>query len=163
MSLMVREGKVGAIGMADDAAMGYYVVKWLSKPYMLQEDTDGISGTIGAGTMVVDALYFNRVERASHCYMQSKETTVAEVRYVLLTGLHLLPISKTNKLPMACNRREAAQKKAVKVTTLLDHEVIMEEAGKRDQLEYYIDDDNDNNESKEESKEESELGNESKE
>jgi hypothetical protein len=55
---------------------------------------------------------------------------VAEVRYVLLTGLHLLPISKINKLPTVCNWREA-QKKAMKVT-LLDHEVIMEEAGKWD-------------------------------
>ncbi len=130
MSLMVREGEVGAIGTADNAAMSYYVVKWLSKPYTLQEDTDGMSGTIGAGTMVV-TLYFNRVDGTPHWYAQSKETLVAEVRYVLLTGLHLLPISKTNKLPTACNRREAAQKKAVKVT-LLDHEVIMEEAGKRD-------------------------------
>jgi hypothetical protein len=146
--------------MADNVAMGYYVIKWLSEPYMLQEDTDGMSRTIGAGTMVVDTLYFNRVERAPHWYTQSKETTVAEVRYVLLTGLHLLPISKTNKLPTACNRREAAQKKAVKVT-LLD-EVIMEEAGKWDQLEYNVDDDDSNNESKEESKEESELGDESK-
>jgi hypothetical protein len=41
----------------------------------------------------------------------------------------------------------------VKVT-LLDHEVIMEEAGKRDQLEYDIGKD-DSNESKEESEEES--------
>jgi hypothetical protein len=89
-----------------------------------------MSGTIGAGTMAVDALYFNRVEHAPNWYTQSKETMVAEVRYVLLTGLHLLPISKTNKLP-TCNRREAVQKKAVRVT-LLDHEVIMEEAGKQD-------------------------------
>jgi hypothetical protein len=99
---------VGAIGTADDAAMGYYVVKWLSEPYTLQEDTDSMSGTICAGTMVVNALYLNRVEHAPHWYMQSKETMVAEVRYVLLTGLHLLPISKTNKLQPACNRREAA-------------------------------------------------------
>jgi hypothetical protein len=162
MSLIVHEGKVGAIGMADDAAMGYYVVKWLSKPYTLQEDTDGMSGTIGAGMMVVDVLYFNRVERAPHWYMQSKEMMVAEVRYVLLIGLHLLPISETNKLPTACNRREAAQKRAVKVM-FLDHEVIMEEAGKQDQLEYNVNDDNNNNESKEESKEESKLGDESKE
>jgi hypothetical protein len=114
-----------------------------------------MSVTIGAGTMVVDVLYFNRVERAPHWYTQSKEMMVAEVRYVLLTDFHLLPISKINKLPTACSRREAAQKKAVKVM-LLDHEVIMEEAEKRDQLEYGVDDDNDNNESKEESKEESE-------
>jgi hypothetical protein len=161
---MVREGKVGAIGMADNAVMGYYVVKWLSKPYTLQENMDGISGTIGVGTIVVNALYFNRVERTPHWYTQSKETMVAEVRYVLLTGLHLLPISKTNKLLTVCNRREAVQKKVEKVT-LLDREVIMEEARKWDQLEYDVDDDNDDDvdESKEESKEESESGNESEE
>ena len=45
---------------------------------------------------------------------------------------------------------------------LLVHEVIMEEAGKRDQLEYDVDDDDDSDESKdkseEESKEESKSG-----
>jgi len=36
-----------------------------------------------------------------------------------------------------CNKKDAAQKKAVKVM-LLVHEVIMEEAGKRDRLEYDV-------------------------
>ena len=36
MSLMIGKGEVGAIGMADKATMGYYVVKWLSEPYTLQ-------------------------------------------------------------------------------------------------------------------------------
>ena len=152
MSLMIREGEVGAIGTADEATMGYYVVKWLSEPYTLQEETEGMSGMIGVGTMVADMLYFNQVERARHWYTQSNMTTVVEVRYVLLTGFQLQPISETNKLPTACNRKEAAQKKAVKVT-LLDHEVIMEEAGKRDRLEY---DDDDSDESEEESEEKSE-------
>jgi len=49
----------------------------------------------------------------------------------LLTGFQLQPISETNKLPTACNRKDTAQKKAVKVM-LLVHEVIMEEVGKRD-------------------------------
>jgi hypothetical protein len=154
MSLMVREGEMGAIGMADKAALGYYVVKWLNDPYTLQEEmAEGMSGMIGAGTMVADVLYFNWVEHAAHWYTQSNMTTVVEVRYVLLTGFQLQPISETNKLPTACNRREAAQNKAVKVT-LLDHEVIMEEVGKRDQLEYDVDDE-DSDESKEESEEES--------
>ncbi len=108
---------------------------------------------IGVGMMVADMLYFNRVERATHWYTQSNMTTLVEVRYVLLTGFQLHPISMTNKLPTTCNRREAAQKKAVKVM-LLDHEVIMEEAGKWYRLEYDIDNDN-SNESKDESKEES--------
>ena len=87
-------------------------------------------------------------------------TTVVEVRYVLLTGFQLQPISETNKLPTACNRKEAAQKNDVKVT-LLAHEVIMEEVGKWDQLEYNVDNDNDSNETKEESEEECEEESES--
>jgi len=115
-----------------------------------------MSGMIGVWTMVADMLYFNQVERTRHWYTQSNMTTVVEVRYVLLTGFRQLqPISKTNELPTACNRKDATQKKAVKVT-LLDYEVIMEEAGKRDQLEYDVNDDDDSNESKEESEEESE-------
>jgi hypothetical protein len=142
------------LGTADEATMGYYVVKWLIKPYTLQEETEGMSGMIRVGTMVADMLYFNQVERARNWYTQSNMSTVVEVRYVLLTGFQLQPISETNKLPTACNRKEDAQKKAVKVT-LLDHEVIMEEAGKRDRLEYDVDNDDDSDESKEESAEES--------
>jgi hypothetical protein len=37
--------------------------------------------------------------------------TVVEMRYVLLTGFQLQPISEANKLPTACNRKEAARKK----------------------------------------------------
>jgi len=35
MSLMIREGEVGAIDAAEEATMGYYVIKWLSEPYTL--------------------------------------------------------------------------------------------------------------------------------
>jgi len=76
MSPMIREGEVGAIGTADEATMGYYVGKWLSKPYTLQEETESMSGMIGVGTMVVVMLYFNQVERARHWYIQSNLTTV---------------------------------------------------------------------------------------
>jgi hypothetical protein len=49
---------VGAVGMTDEAAMGYYLVKWLSEPYYtLQADTEGMAGMISAGTMVVEGVY----------------------------------------------------------------------------------------------------------
>ena len=35
MSLMMREGHIGAVGTTDKKAMGYYLVKWLSRPYTL--------------------------------------------------------------------------------------------------------------------------------
>ncbi len=63
MLLMIREGEVGAVRTTDDAAMGYYVIKWMSEPYALQEET---SGVIAAGVMVVDAVYFNMVECAPY-------------------------------------------------------------------------------------------------
>ncbi len=42
--------------------MGYYIVKWESEPYALQADAEGILGIVMAGAMVVDGLYFNRVQ-----------------------------------------------------------------------------------------------------
>jgi hypothetical protein len=136
ISRMVRKGDVGAIGTTDEEAMGYYVVKWLSEPYTLQNPTEGMSGVIGAGVMVADALYFNRVKRAPYWYTVSGTTTVVEVRYALKTGLKLETIDDdNNKLPQTCNQKEATRQNAVRVT-LLDHEEIMEEAGRRDRLEY---------------------------
>ncbi len=107
---------------------------------------------IPVGSMVVDGLYFNRVQQAPLWYTPSGDTTVVEVKYVLRTGLQLQPISTTNALPNAWARVEAMRKKAIKVSAL-DHEAIMEEATKHDRLEYEEDDVHKSNEDSEESKE----------
>jgi hypothetical protein len=152
MSLMMHKGQVGAVGTIDEAGMGYYLVKWLSEPYTLQENIDGMSGVIPTRSMVVDGLYFNRVQCAQCWYTPSGDTAVVEEKYVLQNGLQLQPISTTNALPNACTRVEAMQKKAIKVSTL-DHKGIMEEATNRDRLEYKEDDEDKSNEDSEESKE----------
>ncbi len=149
---MMCEGHIGAVGMTDKKAMGYYLVKWLSEPYTLQEDTEGMSGMISIGSMVVDGLYFNRVQRAPLWYTPSGNTMVVEVKYVLQTGLQLQPISTTNALPNPYARVEAMQKKAIKVPTL-DYKAIMEEATKHDRLEYEEDNVHESDEDREQSKE----------
>jgi hypothetical protein len=59
----------------------------------------------------------------------------------------------TNALPNVCARVKARmRKRAIKVSTL-DHEAIMEEATKRDRLEYEEDDVHESNADSEESKE----------
>ena len=130
------------VGTTDKAAVGYYLVKWLSEPYTLHADTEGMSRIISAGKMVVDALYFNRVHCALHWYTPSAETTVMEVKHILRTILQVQPISATNALPHSCGSQEAMGKKVMKVLSL-DHEAIMEEVNKHDRLEYG--DDNDDN------------------
>ncbi len=149
MSLMIREGEVGAVGTTDKAAMGYYIVKWESKPYALQADAEGILGIVTAGAMVADGLYFNRVQRAPYWYTQLEEMSIIKVRHVLRSGLQLKEICATNKLPQACNGLEATRKNAGKIS-MQEHETIMEEAERRDRLEY-----NNNNGSEEDKGEDS--------
>ena len=139
MSLMIKEGEVRAVGTTDEAAMGYYIVQWKSKPYALQADAEGMPGILMAGAMVVDGLYFNRVQRAPYWYTQSEEMSIIEVRHVLRSGLQLEEISEMNKLPRACNRLEATRKNAGNIS-MQEHKTIMEEAVRRDRLEYNDDD-----------------------
>jgi hypothetical protein len=94
-----------------------------------------MSGMVLAKAMVVDVLYFNRVQRAPLWNTSSGNTTVEEVKYVLRTGLQLLPIIATNVLPNEYARLEAMQKKAIRVLPL-DHKALMEKATKCDRLEY---------------------------
>jgi hypothetical protein len=145
MLLIAQDGEVGAVTTIDKAAMGYYQVKWLSKPNTLQVDTECMSSVIVAGSMVVDALYFYRVECAPYWYSQSGEMTVVEVRHVLQTGLKMEEINTRNKLPQACNRLDAMRKKARKIASQ-DHEAIMEEAKKCNRLEYNDNKDSNNKE-----------------
>ncbi len=152
MSLMIREGEVGAVGTTDEAAMGYYIVKWESESYALQADAEGILGIVTAGAMVADGLYFNRVQRAPYdWYTQLEETSIIKVRHVLQSGLQLKEICAMNKLPRACNQLEATRKNAGKIS-MQEHETIMEEAERHDRLEY-----NDNNGSEEDEGEDSDV------
>ena len=64
-------------------------------------------------------------------------------------------ISGVNKLPRVCSRMEATRLRALKVTSL-DHDAIMEEVSRCNQLEYDDNEDEEDNESEEESDEESE-------
>ena len=68
-----------------------------------------------------------------------------EVRFVLLTGLEMEEVSAANPLPRACNRMDAIGQEAHRVT-VFDHEANMEEAERRDQLEYDEEEEQSNNE-----------------
>ena len=59
-----------------------------------------MTGLIGTGKMMANALYFNRVQRAPYWCTLSGENAIVEVRYVLQTGVQMQEISRVNnKLP----------------------------------------------------------------
>ncbi len=98
---------------------------------------------ISTGTMVADGVYYNRVKRAPYWYTPLEVTrAVFKMRHVLWTELQLLDISRENMLPNECNKMEATHQKVVKVAAY-EHNQIMEEAERHDQLEYEHDDDDD--------------------
>ena len=53
MSSLVHNGKYGAINTADPTTVGYYVVKFLSEPYMLQENKCFYKKVINACELIV--------------------------------------------------------------------------------------------------------------
>ena len=156
MSLQIVEGDVAAYGTTDEDTRGYYLVVWRGEPYTLQEETDGVA----ADTLVADADYFNPVDRAPGWYTPSPgNKVVVQVAHVLRTGLALLPLSSDNKLPPGlakAAKTEAAKQKASKVAAA-DHELIMEEATQRDQLEYDKSDAESESDSEEEDEDEPEM------
>jgi hypothetical protein len=67
-SLRVEEGKIGAFQTEDPDSDGYYLVKWTSTPYRLEEAHELTEYNppiiVPKGGLVADAVYFNHVPRA---------------------------------------------------------------------------------------------------
>ena len=65
---LLQTGKYGAINTTDTATMGYYVIKFMSKPYTLQEESmcDGQINT--TGDLVVKSQYMNCMQDNTNCY-----------------------------------------------------------------------------------------------
>ncbi len=127
LMILICMGDVGAVGITDEAAMGYYLVKWLSKPYTLQENTEGMDAMIGAGIRVIKRVYYTRVKCAPYWYMLLGMRTVFEMRHVLWIWLQLLEICSKNKLHQLCGRMEATWQKR---EASFNHDRIMKESGR---------------------------------
>lgn len=125
MAEQVVVGKYGAFTTTDEAADGYYVVEWISEPYLKE------------GVKVCDAIYYNMVLRAKGWYTRSTPgiKVVVRMQHAVAANLLLEPIDASNKLPNTCNKKHATQLGAKRVSDH-DHEVIMEEARRRDLLEH---------------------------
>ena len=68
MSALVQNGKYGAINNSDLTTMGYYAVKFLSKPYRLQDDKKVYKQVIKSGEIIVKAEYISITKTITNCY-----------------------------------------------------------------------------------------------
>jgi hypothetical protein len=139
MAETVVEDGIGAFLTDDPEVDGYYLVKWATTPYTLQEDVILKEYTphikIATGELVCNARYFNHVQRVPYWYTPSDTPTVVRMQQVILPDVALLRISRSNKLPNTCNKASATRLKACKIC-LDDHDQILEDINRRDRLCY---------------------------
>ena len=72
MSLTIMESKYGAIDTDDSSFHGYYVIKFYSSPYTLQEYLIIHGKVISSGEMVYEGNYFFPINVNSHYYVLQK-------------------------------------------------------------------------------------------
>ena len=111
----VKTSNYGAFETADqNVSSGYYVVKWTSKPYILQENTqldDYIPPVaVPAGEFVANAHYMNPVAKSKllYTYPTSKDEliTIVRMRYVIKSNIRATKITKQKYLDESSNRFE---------------------------------------------------------
>ena len=156
MAEEIEEGQYGAVITEDKDTHGYYLVAWVSGAYALQEETDEYQ----EGELVADATYFNPVGAARNWYTPSTVTTLVRVQHVVAADVDLLKETEsTVKLPSTCNREQAREKGAMRITDT-SHETILDEINRRDSLDYieHGADDTDCEEGEEDSEQEESSG-----
>ena len=94
MSLIITEGKYGAIDAYDSSCNGYYIIKNISSPYTLQEDLSIDGQVIYFGEMVFEVTYLFQININSH-FMFNKKLNHNSV--LILSTTDFLNLSKRSK------------------------------------------------------------------
>ena len=115
-------GHFGAMRTNDEATQGYYLLKWITESYTIQEDTImmGVEPqqSAFAGEIIYDAVFWNPFPNAIYWYipMCKKEgLRMIRLKQVLITGVTVKMISDNNMLSNKCNKKQATNQGATKI------------------------------------------------
>ena len=141
MEEKIKDGDVGAVSTSDNNTDGYYLVKWCSDPYTLQEDIMNTTFTdyevIEIGDMVCDGLYYNPLpyDDMKHWYELSSHEALIPLQQVLHTGIKMESLSDANKPSKSGKKfiRCLKRKKVVKINES-DIDEIFEEMERREDI-----------------------------
>jgi hypothetical protein len=113
-SLRVLDGEIGAFRTEDPDSDGYYLVKWSSAPWELQEAIELTKYDppilVPKEELVVDAEYFSKVARAPCWYIPVPVSTNVHLQRVILEDLILYDESEASRLPNACKKKKPGTK-----------------------------------------------------
>jgi hypothetical protein len=143
-SLCVEVDNVGAFRTEDPDADGYYLVKWSSQPYRLEESRELTEYHpplfVPQGELVADAVYLNLVPRAPRWYTPVEMCTTVRLQQVIVASLTLHDESEGSRLPNSCNKTEARRKGALKLSEP-DHGRLLDEISRMEILDFVEEED----------------------
>ena len=109
MNKKILIGTFGAMIINDEATQGYYLVKWITEPCTVQEDTvmKGVEPQQSpiAGEIIYDVVFWNPVPNVIDWYApmsKREELVIIRLKQVLVTGVTIKMICDNNILPNKC-------------------------------------------------------------
>ena len=161
MSSLVKAGHYGAMNCNDPQVGNYYIIKFLSDPYTLQNEITVDGQILKDGELVADACYLTQIRQGSNWYVEAEEEqqlVTVSMRTVVHPQLNTEVVKDAAKIPQSlCSRTQARQlvMRNPIVLTEEDHDFIMDENVHWDKIDYErriergdvesdFDDDNDN-------------------
>ena len=111
MESLVQPGKYGAINKADTTKNGFYVIKFISEAYTLQNNTQIDGQIISAGELVVNTQYLCSMQENTNWYWKQKSlqqniiVPTCTIIHPCLDVVRILYVKGTPK--NVCNRIQA--------------------------------------------------------
>ncbi|KAL7546848.1 hypothetical protein ACHAWF_010174 [Thalassiosira exigua] len=141
MADQVIVGGYGAYPVKDDR-YDYYLVQWTEEPREVEGDTTitlgGESFPVRKGDLVCKGKWLDTVPGSLRWWYQTPQECIVRMQTVVDADIDLAPIGPENELPSNMRRERkqfAREKKALRVSDE-DHELLVEEALRRDAFDH---------------------------
>jgi hypothetical protein len=141
----VAESSYGAVNTEDPQTDGFYIVKFISSPYTLQNDVEVNGDRISSGTLVCDAEYLSPAFKGSNWYVTpigNIVSVVVEMSKVLISNIDVELATERSQLDRnlkVLTSSEILSKKPFRLSDN-DRKNIIDEIRRREAMEYVVGD-----------------------
>ena len=141
MGTFVTEYTYGAVNTNDSRTDGFYIVKFLSRPYTLQQDETYDNEILKEGCLVSDAEYLTPAMKDSSWYINSKLDAVkVDMKKVIVPKLDVSIAKSSSDLDYTMSsmtQKEIDEKEPFKLSSE-DYDAIMDEIHRRESVEFEV-------------------------
>jgi len=141
----IAESSYGAVNTEDPQTDGYYIVKFISSPYTLQNDVVVNGDRISSGMLVCDAEYLSPAFKGSNWYVTPIGGTISviiQMSKVLISNIDVKVVTERSQLDRDMKKLSNADILSKKPFRLSDNDrkTIIDEIKRRDAMEYVVGD-----------------------